>query len=80
MSVMAFSGIIKQGQILLTEDIELPENTQAYVVVPEMPLQTHAEHKWQLHLAAEALAPYYMTDEDLTAFTALDGEAFHEPG
>jgi len=31
----------------------------------------------QLAIAAEALLTDYQTDEELTAFTALDGEDFH---
>lgn len=31
----------------------------------------------QLAIAAEALLSDYQTDEELTTFTALDGEAFH---
>jgi hypothetical protein len=35
------------------------------------------EKKKQLAAAAEALRQDYETDEELTAFTALDGEDFH---
>lgn len=32
----------------------------------------------ELAEAAEALAPLYQSDKELTAFTALDGEDWHE--
>jgi hypothetical protein len=40
-------------------------------------LSARAEKKKQLAAAAEALRQDYATDEELTAFTALDGEDFH---
>jgi hypothetical protein len=40
-------------------------------------LSVRAEKKKQLAAAAEALRQDYATDEELTAFTALDGEDFH---
>jgi hypothetical protein len=42
----------------------------------EQPL-TRTERKQQLTAAAEALLPDYEKDDELTSFTALDGEAFH---
>ncbi len=41
---------------------------------------TQVERKRQLALAAKALLSDYTTDHELTSFTALDGEAFHESG
>lgn len=37
-----------------------------------------AEMKKRLAAAAEKAKPYYETDEELTIFTALDGEDFYE--
>ena len=42
----------------------------------EQPL-TRMERKRQLAMAAEALLPDYEEDNELTGFTALDGEDFH---
>ncbi len=39
---------------------------------------TRADRTKQLAEAAEALLPDYTADGELTAFTALDGEDFHE--
>lgn len=36
------------------------------------------EHKQHMARAAEALLKDYEDDRELTCFTALDGEAFHE--
>ncbi len=35
MSVMTIEGIVDNGQIKLTDDIRLPDNTRVYVVVPD---------------------------------------------
>ncbi len=79
MSVLALEGIVKKGKILLTEETYLPENTHVVIVVPEFTFEASMPNRRQLLLAAEALAPYYTTDEELTTFTALDGEALHDP-
>ena len=42
--------------------------------------QIEARQKRHLQAAAEALRSDYEDDPDLTAFTALDGEAFHAQG
>ena len=34
MQVITIQGIVKNGQIHLTEDVELPEMTKVYVVIP----------------------------------------------
>jgi hypothetical protein len=34
MQVTTIQGIIKNGQILLSEDISLPEMTEVYVIIP----------------------------------------------
>lgn len=36
MQVTAIEGIVKNGQIVLTEDIKLPEMTTVYIVVPKI--------------------------------------------
>lgn len=34
-------------------------------------------HETEIETAAEALASMYHTDDELTAFTAIDGDDFH---
>jgi len=34
MQVTTIQGIVKNGQILLSEDIKLPEMTEVYVIIP----------------------------------------------
>ena len=36
MQVTTIQGIVKNGQIQLSEDVKLPELTEVYVVVPKM--------------------------------------------
>ena len=38
------------------------------------------EHKQQMAKAAKMLLKDYQDDDELTSFTTLDGEAFHEEG
>jgi hypothetical protein len=40
MQVTTIEGIVKDGQILLTEDIKLPESAKVYVVVPNLERKT----------------------------------------
>jgi hypothetical protein len=51
---------------LVREDIQRAKQSPAW-----------KERKTQLAAAAEALLADYETDDELTAFTALDGEEFH---
>lgn len=39
--------------------------------------QQHSSEKEQLAAAAQLLLPDYLADEELTAFTVLDGEPFY---
>ena len=34
MSIVTLEGIVEQGQIRLVSDVQLPDNTRVYVVVP----------------------------------------------
>lgn len=36
MQITTIQGIVKNGQIQLTEDYELPEAAEVYVVIPKM--------------------------------------------
>ena len=40
MQVTTFEGVVKNGQIHLSEDIKLPEAAKVYVVVPNMEKRT----------------------------------------
>ncbi|HEY0459252.1 MAG TPA: hypothetical protein VGC97_08970 [Pyrinomonadaceae bacterium] len=40
MQITTIEGIVKNGQIHLTEDIKLPESTKVYVVVPNLERRT----------------------------------------
>jgi hypothetical protein len=40
MQVTTIEGIVKDGQIHLTEDIKLPESAKVYVVVPNLEKRT----------------------------------------
>lgn len=40
MSVMTFEGFVEDGQIRLSDEVALPENTKVYVVVPDAPRPT----------------------------------------
>jgi hypothetical protein len=39
MGVLTIEGIVDNGQIRLTSDIHLPEQTKVYVVVPDMKIE-----------------------------------------
>ena len=40
MQITTIQGIVKNGQIQLTEDYELPESAEVYVIIPKMKKQT----------------------------------------
>ena len=40
MQVKAFEGVIENGQIRLETDIELPEKTKVYVIIPDFETPT----------------------------------------
>lgn len=40
MQITTIEGIVKNGQIHLTEDVKLPEATKVYVVVPNLEKRT----------------------------------------
>lgn len=57
MQVTTIQGIVKNGQIQLTEDVKLPEATTVYVVVPNL------EKK-----AARIMSPHLVDKERLKDF------------
>ena len=40
MQVTAFEGVVENGQIRLTTNINLPERTKVYVIIPSLETQT----------------------------------------
>ncbi|MCA1636178.1 MAG: hypothetical protein LC802_21425 [Acidobacteria bacterium] len=50
MSIKAFEGIVKKGQIKLKSPVNLPDETRVFVVVPE------AEAELTVHLRSPHLA------------------------
>ena len=50
MSIVTIEGVVEHGQIRLKSDIQLPDNTMVYVVVPGMQVQQIA------HVASPRLA------------------------
>lgn len=40
MQITTIEGVVKNGQILLSEDVKLPESTKVYVLVPDVQRQT----------------------------------------
>jgi hypothetical protein len=50
MGVITLEGIVEQGQIKLTGDVCLPEQTKVYVVVPDAPIK-QSVHVRSPHLA-----------------------------
>ena len=35
MAISTFEGVVKNGQIRLRDNVQLPEDTQVYVVIPD---------------------------------------------
>lgn len=55
MSVATFEGIVEHGQIKLKADIQLPEHTIVYIIVPDMKVeQTVYLHSPRLANAKQA--------------------------
>ena len=66
----------KQHEIL--KKMAQIENRSVSEIVREMLTQQIKEqHRQRLSLAAHELLADYQVDQELTAFTALDGEDFH---
>lgn len=42
MGVLTIEGIVDNGQIKLTSDVQLPEHTKVFVVVPDMKIEQTA--------------------------------------
>ena len=57
MQVTTIEGIVKDGQIQLTEDVKLPESAKVYVVVPSLERRT-----------AKIMSPHLVDKEKLKDF------------
>ena len=42
MRVVTFEGIVEHGQIKLSTNVRLPDNTKVYVIVPEIQVEQSA--------------------------------------
>jgi hypothetical protein len=42
MGVMTLEGVVDHGQIKLKTDVQLPDNTKVYVIVPEVQVEKTA--------------------------------------
>ena len=60
MQVTTIEGIVKNGQIQLTEDIKLPEAAKVYVVVPNLEKP-----------AAKIMSPRLMNKADAKKFVKI---------
>ena len=43
MGVVTYEGIVEDGQIKLTSDVHLPEQTKVYIIVPDMKVEQRAQ-------------------------------------
>ena len=62
MTVITLEGIVDQGQIRLKDNIQLPENTTVYVVVPGVPAP-------RAHRAPRVATPHLLHREDAAGFS-----------
>ncbi len=57
MQIITIEGIVKNGQIQLTEDVQLPESATVYVIIPNMEKRT-----------ARIMSPRLVNKEDAKFF------------
>ena len=58
MSVITFEGVVEDGKIHLKTNIQLPDNTKVYVIVPDV----------QIQQAARVLSPRLAHSEQVADF------------
>ena len=66
MSVTTFEGVVENGRIRLLPDIQLPDNTKVYVIVPEI----------QIEQVVKIFSPRLLHPEQVADFKL---EVFEEP-
>ena len=67
MQVTTIEGVIKNGQIHLSEDVRLPEATKVYIVVPNLPRRTAKIMSPRLAHKADAKRFVKTIEEDVDA-------------
>ena len=73
--------ILKEGQRRALEKLAHEQARSVSEVVREMiDAQLRLDRERQLKDAAEKLRGDYLSDPELTAFSAIEGDAFHEEG
>ncbi len=63
MSVTTFQGTIENGQVRLAPDVNLPEKTKVYVVVPDFAQNVNGK-KFDLVELVSRMPPDYQANED----------------
>ncbi len=63
MSVTTFQGTVKNGQIRLAADVQLPERAKVYVVVPDLE-QDAGDTKFDLAEMVSRMPPDYQAGEE----------------
>jgi hypothetical protein len=67
MSVVTLEGVVKQGQVQLPTNLDLPDNTRVYVLIPGM------EDKQRVHIWSPRLAnPEQVTDFEMEVIAERD--------
>ncbi len=80
--MLKVKGVYDGVRVILLEPVTLLPDTKVEVLIPDTngEAERAAEYR-QLAAAAKALQADYVTDGELTAFTALDSQDFlHAPG
>lgn len=73
--------ILKEGQKRALEKLAHEQALSVSEVVREMiDARLRLDRERQLKDAAEKLRKDYLSDPELTAFSAIEGDAFHEQG
>jgi hypothetical protein len=71
--------ILKEGQRRILEELAHEQARSVSEVVREMiDAQLRLENERRLREAAKRLRDDYLTDSELTAFSAIEGDAIHE--
>ncbi|GBC92168.1 hypothetical protein HRbin15_00632 [bacterium HR15] len=75
---MSLRGVIRGRTIELEEDPHLPDGTAVEVELQLPPPKQKVPLTKRLQQAAQNLREDYLHDPELTAFRALEGDAWHE--
>ena len=73
--------ILKEGQRRAIEKLAQEQARSVSEIVRRMiDAQLRVENEQRLRKAADSLRDDYLNDPELTAFSAIEGDAFHEEG